>query len=545
MRARLPRRPAPALVLFLVLAAGMAGAAPPARFDARVDALRRQAGIPGMAIAIVEDGKTTLARGYGVRRLGRPEAVDADTLFPIGSTTKAITVAALATLVDAGRIGWDDRVIDHLPEFRMMDPWVTREMTIRDLLVHRSGLGPGAGDLLFVPRGGVARAEVVRRLRYLKPATSFRSGFAYSNLMYVVAGQLIEAVSGARWEDYVRTHVLLPAGMLASTTDNAANFAAEDRAYPHARLGGESGMRGAGAQETLDERDDLGRNAAPAGGVASSANDLARWLQVLLGEGVAADGRRVFSGAARAQMWTPVVPLPPAAMPPGLEALQPQFSSYALGWDVIDYRGARVVWHGGAVFGFKAAVVILPARKVGFAIAINSEDGALVRGLMYELLDHYLGAPPGDWPARYRAYAAAQVAQGLAALRTAAGKADGAGAVFASPAAASASAPPAALAGTYRDPWYGDVAIARDGDGLRIDFKSTPRMGGRLEHWRHDTWIARFDDRTIEPAYVSFAFDPDGRVARVAMKALSPLADFSWDYQDLDLAPVTPAKAAP
>lgn len=545
MRARLPRRPAPALVLFLVLAAGMAGAAPPARFDARVEALRRQAGIPGMAIAIVEDGKTTLARGYGVRRLGRPEAVDADTLFPIGSTTKAITVAALATLVDAGRIGWDDRVIDHLPEFRMMDPWVTREMTIRDLLVHRSGLGPGAGDLLFVPRGGVARAEVVRRLRYLKPATSFRSGFAYSNLMYVVAGQLIEAVSGARWEDYVRTHVLLPAGMRASTTDNTANFAAEDRAYPHARLGGESGMRGAGAQETLDERDDLGRNAAPAGGVASSANDLARWLQVLLGEGVAADGRRVFSGTARAQMWTPVVPLPPAAMPPGLEALQPQFSSYALGWDVIDYRGARVVWHGGAVFGFKAAVVILPARKVGFAIAINSEDGALVRGLMYELLDHYLAAPPGDWPARYRAYAAAQVAQGVAALRTAAGKADGAGAVFASPAAASASAPPAALAGTYRDPWYGDVAIARDGDGLRIDFKSTPRMGGRLEHWRHDTWIARLDDRTIEPAYVSFAFDPDGRVARVAMKAVSPLADFSWDYQDLDLTPVAPAKAAP
>ncbi|MGH8173124.1 MAG: serine hydrolase domain-containing protein, partial [Rhodanobacteraceae bacterium] len=170
-------------------------AAPPAGFTARADALRERVGIPGMAIAIVENGKVTLAEGYGVRKLGAPTKVDADTIFPTGSTGKAFTVADLAILVDQGKLGWDDKVIDRLPGFQMYDPWVTREMTIRDLLVHRSGLGLGAGDLLFVPRSNIGRAEAVKRLRYIKPATSFRSGYAYDNVLYMVVGQLIEAVT--------------------------------------------------------------------------------------------------------------------------------------------------------------------------------------------------------------------------------------------------------------------------------------------------------------------------------------------------------------
>ena len=514
-------------ILTLALALSLPSlAAPPRGFEARAEQLRARVGTPGMAIAIVEDGKTTLARGFGLRRLDAPARVDGDTLFPIGSSSKAITVAALATLVDAGKIRWDDRVVDHLPGFQMYDPWVTREITIRDLLTHRSGLGMGAGDLLFVPRSNVSRAEAVRRVRYLKPETSFRSTFAYSNLMYVVAGQLVEAVSGQRWEDYTREHVLRAAGMRLSTTDNADNFALANRAWPHARMDG--GLRGAGRQERLDERDDLGRNAAPAGGVATSANDLARWLQLLLGAGLTAEGKRVFSADAHAQMWTPAMTMPPDEMPPELKALQPQFSNYGLGWDIVDYRGARMVWHGGAVFGFKAAVVVLPEKKVAFAIVVNSEDGELVRGLLYELADHYLGLPGADWPARFEAYKASLVTQGLDALK--AGQSN--------PVRAGPSVPGRALAGTYADPWYGNVEIAPAGDGLRVDFKSTPRMAGRLEHWQYDTWIARFDDATLEPAYLSFAFDKDGKVERIGLAPVSPLADFSWDYKDLELKPV-------
>lgn len=513
------------LCLLLAGACVASHAAPPQRFDARVEALRQKIGVPGMAIAIVEDGKTTLARGYGVRRLGAPAAVDADTLFPIGSTSKAITVAALATLVDAGKIGWDDPVINHLPGFQMYDPWVTREITVRDLLVHRAGLGYGAGDLLFVPRSNLSRAETVRRLRYLKPSTSFRSQFNYSNLPYVVAGQLIEAVSGETWEEYVRKHVLLPAGMALSTTDNERNFATEDRAYPHARMNG--GLRGAGDQERLDERDDLGRNGAPAGGVASSANDLARWLQVLLGGGAAPGVQRVFSDAAMAQMWKPTMAMPAGVMPPELKPLESRFSNYGLGWDIVDYRGNRIIWHGGAVLGFKTAVVILPEKKVGFAITINSEDGEIVRGLMYELIDHYLGLPAGDWPAKFQAYRNRQVGEGLKALKDA----------QTTPAKVGPSLKPAALAGTYTDPWYGDIEVAATPAGLSIDFKSTPRMNGKLEHWQYDTFVTRLDDQTIEPAYVTFALDPDGKVERVTMKAVSPIADFSWDYRDLNFTP--------
>lgn len=507
-----------------------AWAAPPRNFEARAEQLRQRVGTPGMAIAIVEDGKTTLARGFGLRQLGAQQRVDGDTLFPIGSTSKAITVAALATLVDAGRIDWDDRVTEHLPGFQMYDPWVTREITIRDLLVHRSGLGMGAGDLLFVPRSSVPRAEVVRRVRYLKPRTSFRATFAYSNLMYVVAGQLIEAVSGQRWEDYAREHVLRPAGMRVSTTDNADNFATANRAHPHARMDG--GLRGAGRQERLDERDDLGRNAAPAGGVASSANDLARWLQLLLGAGATLDGKRVFSAATHAQMWTPTMTMPADEMPPELREAQALFSSYGLGWDIVDYRGARMIWHGGAVFGFKTAVVVLPEKKTAFAIAINSEDGELVRGLMYELADHYLGLRGIDWPQRFEAFKARQVAQGLAALKAQGSR----------PQAAQATVSAKSLAGTYADPWYGKIEIATAGEGLRVDFKSTPRMAGRLEHWQYDTWIARFDDAALEPAYLSFAFDKDGKVERITLEPVSPLADFSWDYADLDFTPSTTSK---
>jgi len=515
----------PYLLCLLLAGASAAHAAPPQRFDARVEALRQKIGVPGMAIAIVEDGKTTLARGYGVRQLGAPAAVDADTLFPIGSTSKAITAAALATLVDAGKIGWDDPVINHLPGFQMYDPWVTREITVRDLLVHRAGLGYGAGDLLFVPRSNLSRAETVRRLRYLKPSTSFRSQFNYSNLPYVVAGQLIEAVSGETWEDYVRKHVLLPSGMALSTTDNERNFATEDRAYPHARMNG--GLRGAGDQERLDERDDLGRNGAPAGGIASSANDLAKWLQVLLGSGVAPGGQRVFSDAAMAQLWKPTMAMPVGVMPPELKGLQSRFANYGLGWDLVDYRGNPIIWHGGAVLGFKTAVVILPEKKVGFAITINSEDGEIVRGLMYELIDHYLGLPKDDWPAKFQAYRNKQIAEGVKTLKAA----------QTTPAKIGPSLKPAALAGTYTDPWYGDIVVGATSTGLSIDFKSTPRMSGKLEHWQYDTFVTKLDDQTIEPAYVTFALDPDGKVERVTMKAVSPIADFSWDYRDLNFTP--------
>lgn len=538
-----------AALLSAVTFANVAVAAPPQGFDTRVDAILAKYGVPGMAVAIVENGEVVRAKGYGVRELGKPAQVDADTIFPTGSTGKAMTTAALAILVDEGRIGWDDKVIDHLPGFQMYDPWVTREMTIRDLLVHRSGLGLGAGDLLFVPRSSRTRAETVHQLRYIKPATSFRSGYAYDNVLYVVAGELIEAVSGQTWETFVRERVLKPAGMLNSTTETPRRIATEDRAQPHARMDG--GFRGTGNQEVLNEREGLGDNAAPAGGVSVSANDMAKWLQIQLAHGVLpgqgtapADTdkdtrKRLFSAEQSKQMWTPQVLEPIDAMPPPLEATTPKFQAYALGWDVRDYRGAKIIEHGGAVFGFQTMVVLIPERDIAFALMINSEDGVVLRGLQYELLDHYLddakaGATPRDWTADFAAFKAERVAGAKTAI--AAARKD---AVPSKPAL-----PPSGYAGKYADPWYGPIDLTVDDKGprgtqrLRIDFKQTPNMRGTLEHWQYDTFIVRWDDKIIEPAYATFALDADGKVARITMKAVSPVADFSWDYQDLVIGPL-------
>ncbi|HZF14599.1 MAG TPA: serine hydrolase [Steroidobacteraceae bacterium] len=520
------------IAAILSAAACAAFAAPPKDLERRIEAVRTQIGVPGMSVAIVEDGTVTFTKGFGVRELGKPERVDADTIFMTGSTGKAMTVAALATLVDAGKIGWDDKVTDRLPGFQLYDPWVTRELTIRDLLVHRSGLGLGAGDLMFVPRTNLTRAESVRRLRYIKPATSFRSGFAYDNVLYMVAGQLIEGVTGDTWEKYTLEHVLKPAGMLHSTSGGEERFQNPNRAHPHARMDG--GMRGVGHQEILNERDELGRTAAPAGGFAISANDMARWLIIQLQNGELPEHNgRLFSEAAHDVMWTPLTLQPIRPLPDTLKVVEPKFSAYALGWDIQDYRGAKLVWHGGAVFGSQTAVVLLPEKKVGFSITINCEDGESLLGLMDEILDHYLGLPKTDWTAKYVAYKNQKVTEALAALKQ----------LTAKPANIGPSLPVASYAGTYADPWYGNIEVAVTDGKLTIDFKSTPRMSGPLDHWQYDTFVTRFTDKAIEPAYVTFSLDADGRVDRVTMKAASPLADFSYDYQDLEFTPVAPAAA--
>ena len=512
--------------LLLAFTASPVAAEIPAGFEAHVRQVMQASGTPGMAIAIVENGQVTLAKGFGVRRQGAAEPVDADTVFLIGSTAKAMTAAAIATLVDAGKLKWDDRVIDHLPGFQMYDAWVTREMTVRDLLVHRSGLGLGAGDLLYVPRGSYPRAEIVRRLRFIKPATSFRSAYAYDNVLYTVAGQLIEAVSGRSWEQYVRDQVFAPAGMTGATDELETFWAKPNRAFPHARFGG--AVRGTGAMRMLDERDQLPQAAAPAGLVAASATDMARWLQVQLGGGVAAgSGTRVFSAATGKEMWTPVTPIPITPLPEPVAATTPSFDAYALGWEVRDYHGARIVWHAGGLFGMTSTVVLIPEKHVGFAIELNSEEAEPRHGLMWQLIDHYLGLPQQDWPAKFKAYRTQRIAAAEAVV-TAKTKA---------PAKIGPSLPLARYAGRYVDPWYGPITIGADKSGLRVDFTPTPRMAGRLVHYQYDTFIARFDDANIEPAYLTFALDAEGKVARITAKPVSPIADFSFDYGDLAFEP--------
>src|SRR6476661_2209644 len=428
--------------LALASAATIAAAAPPAG----VEQLRKAWGVPGVTVAIVENGKVTMAHGWGVRDITTNRPVDADTIFATGSTGKAFTVAALATLVDQGKIKWDDKVIDHMPDFRMWDPWVTREMTIRDLLVHRSGLGLGEGDLLFLPNSTLSRKETVRRIRYLKPATSFRSGYAYDNILYMAAGQLIEEVSGETWEQYVKSHVFGPLGMSHSTDSVADYLANPNHARLHSRSGG--AIQGLGTQTALNNDATISQNAAPAGGLAISANDMGRWLLTQLGRGkIPGSDKRLFTEEQSTQMWTGVVPTPIRPFPAEFAVTNPNFSLYALGWSISDYRGAKVVSHDGAVLGSQATVALLPEKNIGIFIAANSQDGEIILGLRDELLDHYLGFSQSHWPEKFHQWKLNRLNQAAKQVQAAEAK----------PAQAGPSLSLDHYAGDYTDPWYGTI----------------------------------------------------------------------------------------
>ena len=507
----------------------------PADFETRVEQAMRSRDVPGMAISIVKDGKVVLASGYGVRKLGGEQRVDADTIFPTGSTGKAVTAAALAILVDEGKLAWDDKVIDHLPDFRMYDAWVTREMTVSDLLLHRSGLGLGAGDLLFIPRTSRSRVDIVKALRNIRPATSFRSAYAYDNILYIVAGELVTQVSGVPWEQFVRTRIFEPMGMTTAVSDEKDRFATENRAQPHARL--DPRLRGLGRQQVLPEREGLGQVGAPAGGLSWSAKDFARWMQLQLALGALPDGKtRLYSEASARAMWTPQVPMPIAQYPQPIADITPQFMGYGYGWNVQDYRGVKVVQHGGAVFGVLAFVVLVPERNLGISLQINSEDVDVMRGLGYEILDSYLGFEPRDWVGAFSQWYQARLSGGLEALK-------GAGAAARTD--SRPSLPLAGYAGDYRDAWYGPIHVGSTGGKLRVDFRQTPNMAGTLSHWQYDTFRVDWDDASLEPAYMSFALDADGHVARIKMRAVSPLADFSYDYHDLEFVPARASAASP
>ena len=517
-----------ALLLLAAAIAAPTWAAPPAGFEQRVEKVRTDVGVPGVAITIVENGQPTLVRGWGTRLVGASLPVGPETIFPTGSTGKAFTTAALAILVDQGKLKWDDPVIDHMPWFRMYDPWVTRELTVRDLLVHRSGLGLGAGDLLFLPNSDLSRRETVERLRHIKPATSFRSGYAYDNVLYMVAGQLVEEVSGKTWEDFVRDEIFRPLGMDESTVTSEGFLRTENRAHAHVRSDGP--IVGLGEQKPIDDSAQISPNAAPAGGLAISAEDMTRWLLTQLNRGkIPGTDRRLYSEEQAKQMWEPVVLQPIDPAPPGFEAVQPNFETYALGWDVRDYRGAKLIWHGGAVFGSLAAVALLPEQNVGIYIAANSNEGQLVRGLLYELLDHYLGAPASQWPEKYHVIRTERIKAAAAMVQTEAAK----------PAKVGPTLPLDRYVGDYADPWYGTIEVRRSGRGLHIEFPHSTGMDGPLTHYQYDTFRTNPTLKWVEPAYVTFSLGADGKVERVTMKAVSPIADFSFDFQDLLFTPVS------
>lgn len=516
-------------VLLAVLAAFAAPArtassSTPQDLDAFAARVLKEFEVPGLGVAIVKDGKVLLAKGYGVRKMGDSTPVDENTQFGIASNTKAFTSAALAMLVDEGKITWDDPVTKHLPSFQLYDPYVTREMTIRDLLTHRSGLGLGAGDLLWWPPTDYSREEIVRRFRYVRPATSFRSRYAYDNVLYMVAGQIVAAVSGKSWDDFIKERIFNPLGMTSSNTTVAALLASRHAATPHAKVDGQLKPL---APQPLE-------NVGPAGSINSSVAEMAKWLIAQLNRGQLGEGRRLFSERQLREMWSAQTITPLADPPAHLAALKANFSAYGLGWGLTEYRGFKTVSHTGGLMGYVSRVTLVPDLNLGVVILTNQQSGGAFQSLTYRILDHYMNAPVTDWVAAFKksedmALArAAEVEKRLASNR----------AVDSKP-----SLPLAKYAGRYTDAWYGDITIAMESNKLVMSFSHTPLLVGDLEHWQHDTFVARWRDRSLEAdAFVTFALKPDGGIDQMKMVAVSPGTDFSFDFHDLIFTPAAERK---
>ncbi|HYD13704.1 MAG TPA: serine hydrolase [Allosphingosinicella sp.] len=479
-----------AALLWIVPGTAAAQGRLPEPLQRYVEEALRQSETPGVGIAIVNGDDPPIAQGFGVRRMGVAALVDADTLFNIGSLAKSFTAAAAAALVDEGRLGWNDPVVRWLPTMELADPWLTRQITLADLLSHRTGL-QAANTAWY--RTGIDRAEILRRVRYLEPAAPFRTQQVYNNALYVVAGEVIAAAGGTSWEDVVRSRLLRPLGM-TRTIVGMASSTSGNVATPHVVIGGR--------QQAIRPGDYV--STAPAGGIESTARDMVRWLRFQLGDG-SFEGRRVLSGETLQAMHEPWVIIPTT---PAMRSARNVrfFGGYGLGWNVMDYYGHKLLWHSGNNDGVMSYMALIPERRLGIVVLQNSWIAQNLRfDLASRILDHYLGLPTRDYAGE--TLRAARAAQARAAP-------------------APAGPPPAVLpplelgayAGLYRSDLYGPVSVTRTARGLVLKLGEgdeavlTPLSRDTFAvRWRNRIWGEFGDTR------VTFALDDSGRPARLSM----------------------------
>ncbi len=517
-----PTRPGTAMLAIVLLfiqslhaqpAAQHNGSPLPASLDHYVDTILKTFSVPGLSLTVVKDGKILLAKGYGLKRAGRPEKVDEHTLFPIASNTKAFTAMALAILVDEGKLKWDDPVIDHLPWFRMSDPWVTMEMTIRDLLVHHSGIPAFAGDILLFPPSTYSRREILEKVKKIPLVNSFRTTYAYDNILYVAAGEVIANVSQMGYEEFIKTRILDKMGMTESLARFSSLKQAANIATGHLRM--EHGVLP--VDRYLEQ--EIGDAADPAGGICSNAVDMGKWLVAQLDSG-RVPGSELLAHSAH-DLWKVVTPVSIGTVPAELAPAQMDFCGYALGMRIFNYGPIKVIGHGGKLDGYVSQVILVPKLKLGIAVLTNQESTGAYWALIYQLLDHFMGNPPFNWVSGYRrqldsSRAETQRSWQRALIRPA------------------ATAPQPLLsplyAGKYNDKFYGDLIIEKDSSGLSLKFRQTPQFVARLEPFQYETFKAVFRNPALRAdSYVSFERGPDGEIESVRLKVIDPDSDISFD----------------
>lgn len=465
-------------------------------FDAYAEQAMRDWRVPGMAVAVVKDDSVVYMRGFGVRELGRPEPVDAHTSFAIASTTKAFTATAVAMLVDEGKVRWDDPVSRHVPGFAVAaDPGLSGELTVRDLLSHRTGLP--TSDVLWYASGSSSE-DILRRMRYLRPFASPRSRYMYNNNAYLLAGLVVQGASGMPWAEFVRTRILQPLGMDETLTGFAGLDARGNVAAPHLEV------RDTVRPIPYRDFDNIG----PAGSMNSSVHDMAKWMRAQLAGGVRPDGERLVSEIQHREMQSPQFIIPQSQFYPAARLARPNFTAYGLGWFMQDYRGRKVVMHTGSIDGMSALLALVPEERLGFVIYLNLDHAELRHALMYRVLDAYLGGPPRDWSTEVRAVYAPMAEQQRAREREMEAK---------RVPGTRPSLDLAGYAGTFADPDSLHPGLTVRVEGERLVAAMGAGITGELEHWHHDVFRVRWADLSVGEDFLVYTIDPQGRAQWVRL----------------------------
>lgn len=483
-------------LLVLVLASSQytyAQEAPSKDLDDYINKALKDWDVPGLAIAIVKNDQIVFAKGYGVRKFGEVTPVDEKTMFAIGSSSKAFTSASIAMLMDEGKLKWDDPAAKYLPGFQLFDPYVSREITVRDLLCHRSGLE--RGDFLWYGTS-YTRDDILRRVRYLKPTWSLRSTFGYQNIMYLAAGQIVAGVSGKSWDEFIRDRIFKPLGMTSSNTSIDDLKDSADVATPHAKIDGKVGSI---PWRKID-------NIAPAGSINSNVVDMAQWVRLQLGEGSYKSQRLISSGALKEMHASQtVIKMEP---PWTLFYSDAHFLNYGLGWFLHDHRGRKVVQHGGNIDGMSALVAMIPEEKLGLVILTNMNGTPLPSAIASRVYDLYLGVQPRDYSANMLKTYNAFLELGKQAQK----KIEDSRVKGTSP-----TLPLDKYAGAYKDEMYGDAKVTLENGKLAL---TTPGFVGDLDHWNYDTFQVTWRARSLGKAQVTFILNALGKVDEMKLPAL-------------------------
>lgn len=509
------KRTAPLFILVLFLSANLHAQILTAKqIDSVVEKTLKTFNVPGIAVGVIKDGKLIHAKGYGVRSIKDNLKVDEHTLFGVASNTKAMTAASLGMLVDEKKISWDTKVTAVIPEFKLYDPYVTSEFTIRDLLTHRSGLGLGAGDLMIWPDSStVDKTQLIHNLRFLKPVSSFRTKYDYDNLLYIVAGEIVARVSGLTYDEFIENRIFKPLGM---TKTAASWYRLKDKSNV---IDGHAPYEG----KLLPVGLSFGEVANAAGGVYSNITDMSKWVMTMINGGKYGENlaQRLFSPAIAKELWTPQTIISggnPAS-----------FSSYGLGWFLSNVNGQFQATHTGGLSGIVTQVTILPEMKLGIIVLTNQQSGAAFNSITNSIKDGYLGIKGMD---RIKTYndnrlknelEASEIVKKVWADITATQKSN-------------TQMPDVKnYLNTFKDAWFGEVSITELNGKMYFQAKNSPKLRGNMTYYKGNTYIVKWEDRSLDAdAFVNFSLDHEGIAKGFTIAAISPLTDFSFDFQDLD-----------